>query len=100
MWGGHRNKVLAKKNITMFHPSFRENDASQLPALSLLMRLGYTYLSPEEALAARGGKTSNVLLEDILRAQLKAINSIQAGGNKTTYFTDANIEAGIQALKV
>lgn len=63
------------------------------------MRLGYTYLSPEEALAARGGKTSNVLLEDILRTQLKAINSIQAGSNKTTYFTDANIEAGIQALK-
>lgn len=83
----------------MFHPSFREDDASQLPALQLLMRLGYAYLSPEEALAARGGKTSNVLLEDILRSQLKAINSIQVGTNKTTVFSDANIESGIQALK-
>lgn len=83
----------------MFKPSFLEDDASQLPALQLLMRLGYTYLNPEEALAARGGKTTNVLLEDILRAQLKAINSIQAGGNKTTVFSDANIEAGIHALK-
>ncbi|SFN34328.1 type I restriction enzyme, R subunit [Chitinophaga sp. YR627] len=83
----------------MSHPSFRENDASQLPALQLLMRLGYTYLSPEEALMSRAGKTSNVLLEDILRRQLKAINSIQVGSNKTTVFSDANIEAGIQALK-
>lgn len=83
----------------MPYPSFRENDASQLPALHLLMRLGYTYLSPEAALEARSGKTSNVLLDNILRPQLKAINSIQAGGNKTTVFSDANIEAGIQALK-
>jgi type I restriction enzyme R subunit len=83
----------------MPHPSFRENDASQLPALQLLIRLGYTYLNPEEALIARAGKTSNVLLEDILRSQLKAINSIQVGSNKTTVFSDANIEAGIQALK-
>lgn len=83
----------------MSHPSFREDDASQLPALLLLMRMGYTYLNPEEAMAARGGKTSGVLLEGILRQQLKAINSIRAGSNRTTVFTDANIEAGIQALK-
>jgi len=83
----------------MFHPSFREDDSSQLPALLLLMRMGYTYLSPEEALVARGGKTSNVLLEGILRKQLKAINSIRLGSSKATVFTDANIEAGIQALK-
>jgi type I restriction enzyme R subunit len=83
----------------MFHPSFRENDVSQLPALQLLMRMGYSYLNPEEALAARDGKTSSVLLEDILRKQLKTINSVPGRSNKTTVFSDANIEAGIQALK-
>ncbi|GGH59274.1 type I restriction enzyme R subunit [Filimonas zeae] len=83
----------------MSYPSFRENDASQLPALQLLMRLGYTYLNPEEALAARGGKTSNVLLEEVLRKQLKAINGIPAGVNKAIPFSDTNIEAGIRALK-
>lgn len=83
----------------MFHPSFREDDASKLPALLLLIRMGYTHLSPEEALVARGGKTSNVLLEGIIRTQLKTINSIQVGNNNTTFFSDANIEAGIQALK-
>ncbi|MCR6640102.1 MAG: type I restriction endonuclease [Sporocytophaga sp.] len=56
-------------------PSFKEDHISQIPALQLLQKLGYTYLSPEEAEKLRGSKTSNVLLEDILRKQLKEINS-------------------------
>lgn len=47
----------------------------------------------------RGGKTSQVLLEDILRKQLKEINSVKLSSTKETVFSDANIEAGIQALK-
>ncbi len=31
--------------------SFKENDISQKPALELLQKLGYKFLSPEEALA-------------------------------------------------
>ena len=57
--------------------SFKENDISQKPALELLQKLGYKYLSPEEALAMRGGKTSNVLLEEVLRRQLRELNSIR-----------------------
>jgi type I restriction enzyme R subunit len=38
-------------------------------------------------------------LEDILRKQLKEINSIQTSSSKTNLFSDANIEAGILALK-
>jgi type I restriction enzyme R subunit len=38
-------------------------------------------------------------LEDILRKQLKEINSIRVSSAKTSVFSDANIEAGIQALK-
>ena len=37
----------------MITPSFLEDHISQLPALQLLLKLGYTYLSPEEALAQR-----------------------------------------------
>ena len=44
-------------------------------------------------------KTSNVLLEDILRKQLKEINSIKISSTKTSLFSEANIENGIQALK-
>lgn len=80
-------------------PSFKEDHISQIPAIQLLMKLGYTYLSPEEALELRGGKTTNVLLETVLRKQLHKINSIQLSSTKTASFSDANIENGIQALK-
>ena len=53
-------------------PSFKEDHISQIPALQMLVNLGYTYLSPAEADRQRRGKTSNVLLEDVLRKQLKA----------------------------
>ena len=42
-------------------PSFQEDMISKYPALALLTKLGYTYLSPAEALAARDGKTTKVL---------------------------------------
>ncbi|MEQ9378781.1 MAG: HsdR family type I site-specific deoxyribonuclease [Imperialibacter sp.] len=80
-------------------PSFKEDHISQIPALQMLQKLGYSYLSPEEALRLRGGKTSNVLLEDVLRKQLKEINSIRVSATKTNIFSDENIERGILALK-
>ena len=80
-------------------PSFKEDHISQIPALQMLVKLGYTYLSPAEAERLRGGKSTNVLLEDILRKQLKEINSIRVSANKTSLFTDENIERGILALK-
>lgn len=80
-------------------PSFKEDHISQIPALQMLMNLGYTYLRPAEAERQRGGKTSNVLLEDVLRKQLKEINSIRVSATKTSIFTDENIERGILALK-
>lgn len=80
-------------------PSFKEDHISQIPALQMLMKLGYTYLSPEEALQLRGNKTTNVILEDILRKQLKEINVRKVSSTKEMIFSDANIENGIQALK-
>lgn len=81
-------------------PSFKEDHISQIPALQLLQKLGYQYLTPEEALLFRGGKTTNVLLEDVLRRQLKEINSEKRiSSTKSTYLSDANIQNGIMALK-
>jgi type I restriction enzyme R subunit len=80
-------------------PSFVEDHISQIPALQLLQNLGYTYLSPIEALALRGNKTTNVILDGILRQQLKAINSPRISSTRTTFFSDSNIENGIQSLK-
>lgn len=48
-------------------PSYIEDHISQIPALQLLIKMGYQYLSPDEAMELRGGRTSNVLLEPILK---------------------------------
>lgn len=37
---------------------FDERYLSQIPALQVLASLGYQYLTPAEALAARGGKAA------------------------------------------
>ncbi|HEX2845397.1 MAG TPA: HsdR family type I site-specific deoxyribonuclease [Chitinophagaceae bacterium] len=79
-------------------PSFIENHISQIPALQLLMKLGYRYLTPEEALEARSNRTSNVLLESILKKQLDLINKIEYKGKEFT-FTEANINTAILALR-
>lgn len=79
--------------------SFKENDISQRPALELLQKLGYQYISPEEVLELRGGKTSNVLLEDILRQQLRQLNSIRIGSHSEARFSEQNIENGVAAMR-
>jgi type I restriction enzyme R subunit len=58
-------------------PSFKEDHISQLPALKLLMNMGWKYLTLEQSLEARGRRTSNVLLETILKEQLQVINTIE-----------------------
>lgn len=79
-------------------PSFKEDHISQIPAIQLLQNLGYKYLSPEEALEMRGGKTSGILLEEILKNQLEKINSIQYK-KQSVPFSEGNIITGIHALK-
>jgi len=56
----------------------KEKLTSQLPALQLLIGLGFEFLTPAEALRERQGRASNVVLESILRNQLKEINRIPA----------------------
>ena len=46
---------------------FSEKYLSQLPALQQLINMGYKYLPPAQAMTERGGRASNVLLENILR---------------------------------
>ncbi len=82
----------------MERPSFIEDHISQIPALQLLIKLGYHYLTPEEALEARGGRSSNVLLESILKKQLHEINSIEFKG-KEFLFSDSNINTAILAIR-
>jgi type I restriction enzyme, R subunit len=77
---------------------FDEKYLSQIPALQVLVNLGYQYLSPADALVARGGKAGNVLLEEILREQLKRLNRIQHKGG-SYLFSEENLQSAIQRLK-
>lgn len=70
---------------------------SQLPAVELLVNLGWTYLTPAEAMALRGGRRRAVVLEEVLRSKLRELNSFNYKG-KTYPFGDAAIEAGIDAV--
>ena len=79
-------------------PSFLEDHISQIPAIQLLINMGYTYVSPSEAEAWRGGKRSAVLFEEVIKSQLKEINSITRKG-KEYAFSDANIQSAVLALK-
>ena len=75
-----------------------EKLTSQISALQLLLAMGYEYISPGEALRERQGRTSNVLLENILRNQLKEINRIRYK-NDEYLFSEENVQSAIQKLK-
>lgn len=75
---------------------YLEDNVSKYPAIELLCKLGYTYISPEECMRERGTLTG-VLLKDILRKQLSRINQFEFGG--VTYkFTADNIEKAVSDL--
>lgn len=75
---------------------YLEDNISKYPAIELLCKLGFEYISPEECTAQRGN-FFEVLLKDILRKQLNIINQFKFGG--ITYkFTADNIEKAIKDL--
>lgn len=57
-----------------------EKYQSQVPALQLLVALGFKPLSQEEALRLRGGRLRNVVLDEILAEQLMRINRFSHRG--------------------
>ena len=59
-----------------------EKHQSQVPALQLLVALGFKPLSQEEALRLRGGRLRNVVLDDILAEQLMRINRFTHRGRE------------------
>ena len=75
-----------------------EKYLSQIPALQLLIAMGFKYLSPGQAMRERQERISNVLLENILRNQLKAINRIRHKGGEYL-FSEENIQSAVQKLK-
>ena len=75
---------------------YLEDNISKYPAIELLCKLGYQYISPEDCVAQRGG-LYDVILKDVLRSQLHKLNRFTYGG--ITYkFTAENVERAISEL--
>ncbi len=79
-------------------PEWHEDEISQVPALQLLVSLGWTYLTPGEALELRGGRRSRVILTGVLATQLRRMNRVRARGEELP-FSESNIIAALQALE-
>lgn len=75
---------------------YLELNASQQPAIELLQKLGYTYISPEDCEKQRGSKY-HVLLKDILRGQLRKLNRYTYAGAENE-FSAGNIERAMDEL--
>lgn len=76
--------------------AYLEDNISKNPTIEVLKKLGYTYLSPEECEVQRGSKYG-VILKDVLREQLSALNGFTFGG-KDYKFSRDNIERAITEL--
>jgi len=77
---------------------FNESNISKNPAIEVLKKLGYTYISPEECADERGSRY-NTLLKNILRSQLNKLNGYIYGGEERK-FSSANIERAIDDIDI
>ncbi len=78
-------------------PSFKEDHISQIPALQLMINMGYEYISQEEALALREGKKGKVVLTSVLERKLREINEIDYLGEHYP-FSNRNITNAVKAI--
>jgi type I restriction enzyme R subunit len=62
-----------------------EKYQSQIPAMQLLVALGFKSLSQADAVALRGGRLRNVVLDDVLAEQLLAINRFSFRGREYSF---------------
>ena len=78
-------------------PSYLEKVQSQLPALQLLMQMGWKYLTPEEGVKLRGGRVGNAILESVLVEHIGRHCRYEFKGQSRP-FTENAIQSAVQAL--
>lgn len=79
-----------------FNPA--EKHQSQIPALQMLVALGFTPLSEEEVNRQRGGRLRNVVLDDILVEHLLRLNAFEYRGKSYNFDLEDAHEA-VRRLK-
>lgn len=78
--------------------NFDEARQSQLTFIELLLNMGYTYISANEALQQRGGDTSNFILADIATEKLMEINGYEVDGVEYK-FSEKDVRDAIDELE-
>ncbi len=84
--------------MSMDNVNFDEAKQSQLPAVELLINLGWEYLPASEALALRGDDDSKILLGHVLRRSLMRINSYEHAG-QTHQFSESALATKVDELE-
>ncbi|HPG00205.1 MAG TPA: HsdR family type I site-specific deoxyribonuclease [Kiritimatiellia bacterium] len=79
-------------------PNYLEKVQSQLPALHLLMQMGWQYLTPEESAQLRGNRLGGAILEPVLIEHISSHCRYDFKG-QTRPFTENAIQNAVQALK-
>ncbi|MEL6361760.1 MAG: HsdR family type I site-specific deoxyribonuclease [Pseudomonadota bacterium] len=79
-----------------FNPA--EKHQSQIPAMQMLVALGFTPLSQAEVIRQRGSRLQNVVLDDILVEHLLKINSFEYRGKQYNFDLEDAHEA-VRRLK-
>jgi type I restriction enzyme R subunit len=77
---------------------FDEAKQSQLPFMELLLNMGYSYVSVDEALRQRREDTSNFILTDIAAQKLMEINDYEIDGVKYK-FSEKDVRDAIDELE-
>ncbi|MDD2445328.1 MAG: type I restriction endonuclease subunit R [Clostridia bacterium] len=80
------NEIMLEKNV------------AKNPAIELLKKMGYKYLSPAECNSQRYGKY-NCVLKDVLKEQLKIINSFEYC-DKQYNFSNYNIDKAVSDIDI
>ncbi|WP_295405194.1 HsdR family type I site-specific deoxyribonuclease [uncultured Thiocystis sp.] len=76
---------------------YLEDLDSKIPAIQVLESLGWTYLTPDEALALRGGRPDQVVLTGVLRPWLEAHARFETRGN-TYPFSSYSLDEALRRL--
>ena len=79
-------------------PSYLEKVQSQIPALHVLMQLGWKYLTPEETVTFRNNRLGTTILEPLLLDYIRKNCQFEFKG-KSHPFTENAIQNAVQALK-
>lgn len=77
---------------------FDEAKQSQLPAVEMLLALGYQYISIEDALRERRGDTRKYILQDIAVKKLMEINGYEVAGEKYA-FSEKEVRDALSQLE-